>query len=75
MLDDAPDRHGTHVAGILATFIHELNLEKYIKIMPVKAAYPTGSTSTFSSTAFNDGVKFALSSGADVVNMSLASDS
>lgn len=75
VLDDAPDRHGTHVAGILATFIHELNLEKYIKIMPVKAAYPTGSTSTFSSTAFNDGVKFALSSGADVVNMSLASDS
>lgn len=26
--DDAPDKHGTHVAGIIATFIHELNLEK-----------------------------------------------
>lgn len=73
--DDAPDKHGTHVAGIIATFIHELNLEKYVKIMPVKSAYPTSTSSTFSSTAFKDGVQFALENGADVVNMSLAAKS
>lgn len=73
--DDAPDKHGTHVAGIIATFIHELNLEKYVKIMPVKSAYPTPTSSTFSSTAFRDGVQFALENGADVVNMSLAAKS
>ena len=35
--DDASDRHGTHVAGIIAVLIHAFDLEDYIKIMPIKA--------------------------------------
>ena len=73
--DDASDRHGTHVAGIIATFIHELNLEKYVKIMPIKSAYPVSGGSSFSTKAFRDGLDFALLNGADVINMSLASSS
>lgn len=72
--DDAPDYHGTHVAGIIATFIHELNLENYIKIMPIKAAYPKGKSSSFSVDALKDAITFALDNGADVVNMSLTDD-
>ena len=70
--DDAPDRHGTHVAGIVATLIHELNLEKYIKIMPIKAAYPSGDASKFSLTALTNALNFAVEHGADVINLSLA---
>lgn len=78
IMDDAPDRHGTHVAGIVATLIHELNLEKYIKILPIKAAYPVDKDdeskgSSFSVAAINAAIEFALENGADVVNMSLTS--
>ncbi|MBQ3755386.1 MAG: S8 family serine peptidase, partial [Clostridia bacterium] len=78
VMDDAPDRHGTHVAGIVATLIHELNLEKYIKILPIKAAYPVDKDdeskgSSFSVAAINAAIEFALDNGADVVNMSLTS--
>lgn len=73
--DDAPDRHGTHVAGIIATLIHELNLERFIKILPVKAAYPNGSGSSSQPDALTKAVNFALSQNADVVNMSLSSTS
>lgn len=72
--DDAPDMHGTHVAGIIATLIHELNLEKYIKILPVKAAYPKGGASYFSQQALSEAIRFA-SQNADVVNMSLSATS
>ncbi len=78
IIDDAPDRHGTHVAGIVATLIHELNLEKYIKILPIKAAYPVDKDdeskgSSFLVDAINAAIEFALENGADVVNMSLTS--
>ncbi len=70
--DDASNRHGTHVAGILATLIHELNLEKYIKIMPIKAS--TGAKANFTSASVAKAIKFALDNGADVVNMSIADE-
>lgn len=68
--DDASNRHGTHVAGIIATLIHELDLEKYIKILPVKASKGT----SFSTTGVKKGIAFAIENGADVVNLSLCED-
>ena len=75
ILDDAPDMHGTHVTGIVATLIHALGLEKYIKIMPIKAAYPKGTKSSFSTEAVQAALAFAVDNGADVINMSLTSSS
>lgn len=68
--DDASNRHGTHVAGIIATLIHELDLEKYIKILPIKASKGT----SFSTTGVKKGIAFAIENGADVVNLSLCED-
>lgn len=68
--DDASNRHGTHVAGIVATLIHELDLEKYIKILPIKASKGTN----FSTSGVKDGIAFAIENGADVVNLSLCED-
>lgn len=73
--DVAADRHGTHVAGIAATLIHKLNLEKYIKLLPIKASYPDGKASKFTNASIKAAVKFALDNGADVINMSLSGDS
>lgn len=69
--DDASNRHGTHVAGIIATLIHELDLEKYIKILPIKASKGT----SFSTAGVKKGIAFAIENGADVVNLSLCEDS
>ncbi len=68
--DDASNRHGTHVAGIIATLIHELDLEKYIKILPIKASKGTN----FSTSGVKDGIAFAIENGSDVVNLSLCED-
>ena len=73
ILDDSPDKHGTHVTGIVATLIHALDLEKYIKILPIKAAYPKGKNSSFSLEAIDAALEFAMEHGADVINMSLSS--
>lgn len=70
-IDDAKDYHGTHVAGIVATLIHKLDLEKYIKILPIKASYLSGKNSMFAVEDLKDAVDFALENGADIVNMSL----
>lgn len=70
--DDSHDYHGTHVAGIVATFIHKLNLEKYIKILPIKSAHCKGNSSTFPASVLKEAVDFALENGADIINMSLA---
>lgn len=68
--DASPNRHGTHVAGVIATLIHELNLEKYVKIMPIKAS--KGSKNDFESDSLREAIDFALKNGADVVNMSIS---
>ncbi len=68
--DDSADMHGTHVAGIIATLIHELNLEKYIKILPVKAS----KGKSFSTSGVKAGIAFAIENGSDVVNLSLCED-
>lgn len=72
--DDTAHAHGSHVAGIIALLIHELNLEKYIKIMPIKAGYPKGTNATFELAAVTSALDYAMSNGADVVNMSFESD-
>ncbi len=68
--DDVDNRHGTHVAGIVAELIHMLDLEKYIKIMPIKAAKNTKDGASFAIKDVKEAVNFALKNGADVVNMS-----
>lgn len=68
--DDHPTYHGTHVAGIIAVLIHELNLEQYIKILPVKA----GKKDNFTASAIALGINTAIENGADVVNLSLTSN-
>lgn len=73
--DDASDRHGTHVAGIVAVLIHAFDLEDYIKIMPIKAGTPSGSNTSFNLSDVKKAITFALDNGADVVNMSLTADS
>ena len=70
--DDSNNRHGTHVAGIIATLIHELDLEKYVKIMPIKASYNSWGETTFKSTAVRAAIDFAIENGADVINMSIS---
>lgn len=70
--DDASDCHGTHVCGIISILIHEMNLEKYIKILPIKAAYPNGKSSSFPFNAVQKAIVFALQNDADVVNMSFS---
>lgn len=75
VMDDSPNGHGTHVAGTIAILIHALNLEKYIKILPIKAAYPDPTVSdpnrsAFSSDSVDQAIEFALDKGASVVNMS-----
>lgn len=74
--DDSSDGHGTHVAGIVASLIHAFGLEEYVKIMPVKASKKSLSgKSSFSKENVEKAVDFALANGADIVNMSLATDS
>ena len=68
--DVSSNYHGTHVAGIIAALIHELDLEQYIKILPVRA----GKASGFSVSAIALGINKAIEYGADIVNMSLTSD-
>lgn len=66
--------HGTHVAGIIATLIHRLGLEKFIKIMPIMAGtYASNGGANFTVTDVKEGIRFALSNGADVINLSLES--
>ena len=75
VMDDSPNGHGTHVAGTIAILIHALNLEKYVKILPIKAAYPDPTVSdpnrsAFSAESVDNAIEFALEKGASVINMS-----
>lgn len=69
--DDASDRHGTHVAGIIAVLIHAFDLEDYIKIMPIKAGASQGTGTSFNRSQVDEAINFAIANGADVINMSL----
>lgn len=77
--DDENRLHGTHVAGIVALLIHALDLEDYIKIMPIKASVHRKVVfnkyeDTFYSDDVKSAVEFAIDNGANVINMSLSSD-
>lgn len=78
--DDENRKHGTHVTGIVATLIHSLELEPYIKILPIKASYHyktllEGEKDSFKGSDVKSAVDFAIEKGADVINLSLSSDS
>ena len=75
VMDDSPNGHGTHVAGTIAILIHALNLEKYVKILPIKAGYPNPTiddqnASSFAPASVDEAIEFALEKGASVINMS-----
>ena len=75
IMDDSPNGHGTHVAGSIAALIHALDLEKYIKILPIKAGYPNPTlddqnASSFAPASIDEAIDFALSKGAKIINMS-----
>lgn len=73
--DDEVRKHGTHVAGIVALLIHALDLEEYVKIMPIKASYHNNEgKDTFMESDVKSAVNFAIENGADVINMSLSSE-
>ena len=56
--------HGTHVAGIIADCVNNLN----IKIMPVRVLDASGSSYRLSVA---NGIRYAANNGADVINLSL----
>lgn len=55
--------HGTHVAGIIVNCTNNLN----VKIIPVRSLTATGG----SMASVVQGIKYAVSQGADVINLSL----
>lgn len=64
-----PHSHGTHVAGIVAREIREHNLEKYVRILPIKAGNTRG---TFNEKPVVSALDYAVKAGAKVINMSFA---
>lgn len=75
--DETEDKHGTKVASVIAMLIRELGLEDYIRIYPVKASYPSGSSdggvNNFDRTTVRLAISNAAETGADVINLSLCS--
>lgn len=77
--DLSSDKHGTHTAGIVATMIVELGLEKFIKIVPIRAV---DSSNKFTLPNIVSAIKWACGENnsevvlgkkmvCDVVNLSL----
>lgn len=70
------DNHGVGVTGMIALLIQKLNLEEYIKILPIKAdsMYAYGTDGLFrqyySTEALDKAIQYAYENGADVVNAS-----
>lgn len=68
--------HGTHVAGIIGASadngIGVAGIASGVKIMPVRVLNSTGAGDSASIAA---GIDFAAANGADVINLSLASES
>lgn len=63
-------RHGTHVAGTIAQLIRGYGLEKYIKILPIKAGNSKGE---FSASSTSNSILYAKKMDADIINMSFGS--
>ena len=77
IMDKSPEGHGTHVSGILATLIHYMDLEKYIKIMPIRSSFIKDGANAFNKDnvlGTNGAYRFAVANGADIINMSLTAD-
>lgn len=76
--DVSDNKHGTVVSSIIAVLIHELGLEDYIKIYPIKASFSEKADDggrSFTRASVLKGIQNAVSAGvdADVVNLSIAS--
>jgi subtilisin family serine protease len=68
--------HGTHVAGIIAAVQNNnfgiSGIAPKAKIMPLRAAYSTGSSAILHTSDIIDAISYAINNGADVINMSFA---
>lgn len=62
---DATDPHGSHVSGIVAN-----NTTENVRIMPLRA----GEQRNISETAAYSSIEYAISHGADVINMSFGGE-
>jgi subtilisin family serine protease len=63
--------HGTRVASVMCTMINKLNCTKNIKIMPIKAVKSNGKCSVEN---INDGIKYAINHGVNIINLSVETD-
>jgi hypothetical protein len=63
-----PEGHGTHVAGIIAAVASGTSTRPGVSILPVQVADAQGSTSA---QAVASGIRYAVSRGAKVINLSL----
>ena len=81
LVDNTSNDHGTHVTGIVALLIHQLGLEEYIKILPIKANTTLSNKKSgeylagYNSSIIESALEFAYENGADVVNLSLTANS
>ena len=81
LVDNTSNDHGTHVTGIVALLIHQLGLEDYIKILPIKANTTLSNKKSgeylagYNSSIIESALEFAYENGADVVNLSLTANS
>lgn len=64
--------HGTVVAGIIATVASGTEADPGVRILPVQIAGPTGQTSA---QAVADGIRYAISRRARIINLSLQGSS
>ena len=69
---DTMDRHGhgTHVAGIIASYNKVSGVARQTRLIPVKVMSDEGSGSQF---GIIKGIYYAVDQGADVINMSIGS--
>ena len=65
------DKHGTHVAGIIAQCTAGFD----VRILPVRVLTSAGAKSGSGSiSALSEGIKYAVSQGADVINISVGAE-
>lgn len=63
------DGHGTHIAGVIKTAIHNTSPNTAFEFIVLKY-YEKNASSKVRTTAFIDALEYAVSAGADIINIS-----